>query len=257
MRGLATRNVDIKANFSRMPGGDSPGDAGGMTTITSNQSWSLLITTALIGGAVAGPFLLVVATIQGALRTDYNQLKHSISALALGSELGWIQSLTFLIAGGLMIGFAAGLFGAVRRQTFWGPLLIAVWGAGALLCGIFPADPDPDYPSMPSSVAGDETLTGLLHNWSAGVGFPALFAASLIFARWFARSGQRGWAVYSVISGAGFLIFTFLHNYFGRQLDRWLSDFGGLFQRCAVTIGFAWLTVLAVHFLLLRRRRPA
>ena len=78
--------------------------------------------------------------------------------------------------------------------------------------------------------------------------------STFVFARWFARRGQRGWALYSAITGGVFLIFTPPHNYFGRQLGRSLSDFGGLFQRCAVVVGFAWLTAVAIQFLFSARQ---
>lgn len=222
-----------------------------MNTINTPRIRSPLTTALLIGGAVAGPAFMIAVTIQGAVRPDYDPLRDSISALALGSGAGWIQNLNFVLTGVLTIGLAFGLLGATGRRTIWGPALAAVWGAGALLAGVFPTDPDPSYPPLNDGAA---TLQGMVHNWTAGMGFAALCVSTLVFARWFARGGQRGWALYSAISGAVFLIFTLLHNYFGRQLGRSLSDFGGLFQRCAVVIGFAWLTAVAIQFLFSARQ---
>ena len=103
-----------------------------MNTITTPRTRSPLTTALLIGGAVAGPAFMIAVTIQGAVRPDYDPLRDSISALALGSGAGWIQNLNFVLTGILTIGLAVGLLGATGRRTIWGPALAAVWGSRRL-----------------------------------------------------------------------------------------------------------------------------
>jgi hypothetical protein len=80
----------------------------------------------------------------------------------------------------------------------------------------------------------------------------ALAAACFVFGRWFAGRGERGWAVYSAISGLVFVIaFVLASAGFGQAAG--LIDLAGLLQRVAVAVGFGWLTLLAVHL----RRGPS
>jgi hypothetical protein len=72
--------------------------------------------------------------------------------------------------------------------------------------------------------------------------------ACLVFARRFAGWGRRGWAVYSAVSGVLFLAMFILTSQAFSQAPG-LVDFGGLFQRSTVTIGWTWLTLLALHLL--------
>jgi Protein of unknown function (DUF998) len=83
-----------------------------------------------------------------------------------------------------------------------------------------------------------------------------LLVACVVFARWFARRGERGWALYSAVSGTVFIVSVVLASYgFGRTEG--LGQFGGLFQRISVGTGWAWLTALAVYLLRMRSvQRP-
>ena len=84
-----------------------------------------------------------------------------------------------------------------------------------------------------------------MHNLSAGVGFPALIAACLVFARRFARQGKIGLSLYSAASALAVLAFVVLAGYgFGRTGG--LSEVAGLFQRISDGAGWTWLTVLAL-----------
>src|SRR5262249_44615545 len=80
----------------------------------------------LLCGVVAGPLFVAAVLLQGALRPEYDPLRHSISTLALGSAFGWIQSLNFLVAGGLTLAFALGVRRVLRveMRSIWGPALL-------------------------------------------------------------------------------------------------------------------------------------
>jgi len=208
----------------------------------------------LLCGVIAGPLFVAAVLIQGALRPEYEPLRHSISALALGSAFGWIQSLNFLVAGGLTLAFALGVRRALREEmrSIWGPALLGLWAVGLLGAGIFTTDPDLGYPpSTPSPLP--VSWHGVLHNLAAGLGFPALVVACLVFARWYARRGERGWAVYSAVSGGLVLVAVVLASYaFPRAFPQTegVGALGGGFQRIAVVCGWGWLTALAIQLLM-------
>lgn len=202
-------------------------------------------------GAIAGPLFVTAFVVQGAARPDYNPIRHSISTLALGSEFGWIQTLNFVVAGLLTLAFAVGLRRVLRPQkgSTWGPLLIGLYAVGLLGAGVFVTDPDAGYPPGTPTKIQDPSLHGVLHNISTGLGLPALLAACFMFARWFAARSERGWALYSAVSGVVFLISVVLASY-GFPRTEGLGEVGGLFQRIAVVCGWVWLTALAIYLLI-------
>ena len=204
-------------------------------------------------GAIAGPLFVTAFVVQGAARTDYNPIRHSISTLALGSEFGWIQILNFVVAGLLTLAFAVGARRVLQLQkgSTWGPLLIGLYAVGLLGAGVFVTDPDAGYPPGTPTKIQDPSLHGVLHNLSAGLGLPALLAACFVFARWFAARSERGWALYSALSGAVFLITVVLASY-GFPRTEGLGEVGGLFQRISVVCGWVWLTALAIYLLIER-----
>src|SRR5262245_33168644 len=65
--------------------------------------------------------------------------------------------------------------------------------------------------------------------------------------RYFARRGQRGWAAYSAISGIAMFAVFFVARLSLRPGFEDLAGLFGLFQRITVTIGWVWLTLIAVY----------
>jgi hypothetical protein len=76
--------------------------------------------------------------------------------------------------------------------------------------------------------------------------FTALPAAMLVIARRFFRSGERGWAWYSLLSALVFLG-CFVLSSVGFNQNRVLMPVGGLWQRLALVVGLGWLAALALH----------
>jgi len=201
-----------------------------------------------IAGALAGPLFTIAWFLEGATRANYNPLRHPVSSLALG-EFGWTQIANFIVAGLLMVAFALGLrlsLGTQRGST-WGPLLVAIWGIGLLGAGIFLTDPVSGYPSGTPDLLLNATTHGALHDQFSLIGFLALTVACFVFGAHFARRGERGWTVYSILTGTLFPIGIFLASAAFSQ-NTSLVAFGGLIQRVTVTIGWTWLTLLAIHF---------
>jgi hypothetical protein len=195
---------------------------------------------------------VIAFLVEGVLHPDYNPLRHSISTLALGS-FGWIQSLNFIVASLLTLAFAVGVRRVLRLEmrSIWGPLLIGLWAVGLIGAGIFVTDPTAGYPPGTPAKIENPSVPGILHNLSAGLGFPALVVACLVFARWFAARRERGWAFFSALSGVFLLISVVLASYAFPRTEG-LGLFGGLFQRIAVVCGWGWLTALAIYLLMKR-----
>jgi hypothetical protein len=213
------------------------------------QQTSAKVKTLLACGGIAGPLFVITFLIEGATRANYNPFRHPVSSLALG-EYGWVQSANFLVAGLLTIAFAVGLRLALKPQrgSTWGPLLIAIWAIGLLGAGLFVTDPISDYPPGTPDLLQIPTWHGALHDQLSLPGFVALAGACFVIGSRFASQGERGWALYSVLSGLVFAFGIVLASVaFGQNQS--LVAFGGLFQRLAVTVGWTWQTLLAVHLL--------
>ncbi len=150
---------------------------------------------------VLGPVIFVASfLVQGALRSGYEPLRHPVSSLSLGSA-GWVQMATFLLTGLLIAAYAVGL----RRAGcgWWTPVLVGLVGVGLVGAGIFAADPISGYPPG-SPVSAPPTTHGIAHQLFSTPVFTALPAAMLVMTRRFLRSGERGWARYSLLSAALF-----------------------------------------------------
>ncbi len=114
--------------------------------------------------------------------------------------------------------------------------------------GIFATDPVSGYPPGTPDRLPAYSWHGALHDLFSLPAFVALAAACFVFGRRFAARGERGWAIYSAVTGVVFVVaFVLASAGFGQAEG--LVDFAGLFQRVAVTVGFGWLTLLAVRLL--------
>ncbi|MFI7062197.1 DUF998 domain-containing protein [Kribbella sp. NPDC050124] len=193
-------------------------------------------------GLVAGPLFVLTFLIEGALKgSGYDPMRHPVSSLALG-EHGWVQTANFLVCGLLTIACAVGLWRSGLRA---GAVLIGIWGLGLVGAGIFVTDPVSGFPvGTPDAV--EYTTIGALHDGFSLPAFLALALAQVVL------SGGRGWKwrVYSLLSATAFAA-TFVLAGTGFDQTESLVDVAGLFQRLAVTIGWAWLFALALR---VRRR---
>ena len=98
-------------------------------------------------GVVAGPLFVVTFLVAGTIPAGYDPLRHPVSSLAIG-DLGWIQTVSFIVTGGLLLVFAAGLWPLVQPLggSRWGAILIGIVALGFLGAGIFTANPRSGYP---------------------------------------------------------------------------------------------------------------
>jgi hypothetical protein len=198
----------------------------------------------LSGGALVGPLFVTTFLVEGFRRQDFYHRRHPVSALALEPS-GWIQVINFVVAGGLCIGFAAGLARTESdpRARFEVPL-IAATGVGLVGAGVFLTDPFNGYPLGTPNRPDSVTRAGQLHDLSAALMLIAMPAAQLLQARRHARNGDSGWARYSAGTAATMLAGAALSRAGFAQLPRFV-DRAGLFQRVSVIAGFGWGTALA------------
>ncbi|WP_421733024.1 DUF998 domain-containing protein [Cellulomonas sp.] len=164
------------------------------------------ITRSLLGyGVLAGPFYVVVSLTQALTRDGFDLTRHAWSTLANGA-LGWVQVANLILTGLMVIAFAVGL----RRSLVsgpgyrWVPRLVAVFGIGFVLAGVFRADPQDGFP-VGSSAPTVPSTHGMLHLLTSGLGFVALAVAMVVVARRFASQGRPLGAVLSAAAAAALL----------------------------------------------------
>ena len=153
-------------------------------------------------GMVAGPLFTVVGLVQAFTRPGFNLTRHALSVLENG-DLGWIQISSFLVTGLLFVAGAIGMRHFLRgsRGGTWGPRLIAIMGLGLIGAAFFQADPGLGFPPGTPMDATTLSWHGLGHLLVSMVAFLSLIAACFVFARRFAGQHQRGWAIYSGVTG--------------------------------------------------------
>ena len=143
-------------------------------------------------------------------------------------------------AGALTLAFATGVWRSGFRV---GAVLIGIWGVGLIGAGLFRTDPVSGFP-VGTPPTGDCTTLGALHDGFSLPAFVCLAVVQLVLSR---RHG-RVWFWYSLASATAYLT-CFVLASAGFNQTAGLVEVGGLFQRLAVTIGWAWLAVLAVRLL--------
>jgi hypothetical membrane protein len=198
---------------------------------------SALLVAGLTAGAIGPALFWLVVIVDGFTKAGYDARTQTISELALG-EHGWAQSTNFLLVGLLMLAFAVGLrlrFPAGKASTF-GPPLIALFGLGLVVSGIFATDP-------PQGGATSMTTSGAIHDFAFLLILAAIVGACFVFARRFRREATwRGYGLYSTITG---LLVLGLLAAFILQGDG--APVAGLLQRILVAVFFLWVEVIALR----------
>ncbi|MEU1598536.1 DUF998 domain-containing protein [Streptomyces sp. NPDC005708] len=192
----------------------------------------------LVCGIAAGPLYVGTALIQGLTREGFDLTRHDVSLLANGS-LGWIQIANFLVSGLLVVACANGLRRTPRPESggTWGPRLLAGYGAGVMIAGVFPADPSDGFP--PGTPLGKDPAIswhGFAHLGFAALGFLSLIAACFVFAHHFNTGGRRGWAIYSRLTGV-----LFFAGFAGTA-----SPIGALTLWIGVLLVWTWIALVAL-----------
>ncbi|MGE5378401.1 MAG: DUF998 domain-containing protein [Bacteroidota bacterium] len=203
-------------------------------------------------GAVAGPLYVTVGVIQMLIRPGYDPTRNDLSLMSNG-ELGWIQIANFVLTGLLVI---IGAFGMRQlllgsRAGTWGSLLIGIYGLGLIGAGIFVADPALGFPPGTPADAHAISTQGLMHFVAGGIGFLSLIAACFVFARRFRALQQRGWAVYTALTGILFFA-AFFGIATGAQLGGSVLVLVTLAFTAAVVNTWVWLSATFLRLLAVR-----
>lgn len=92
------------------------------------------------------------------------------------------------------------------------------------------------------------TSDGALHDLFSVFAFFALPLACFVLSRRFFAQRRLGWAIYSIATGVVFLGLFILAG-MGFSQTSGFVDYAGLLQRLCVTVGWAWLSLLALDVL--------
>jgi len=202
------------------------------------------VTRSLLGYlALAGPFYVLVSLVQALTRSGFSLTRDEWSLLALG-HFGWIQVVNLVMTGAMTIAGGIGVRRALGRSAdagVWAPRLLVGYGVALIAAGIFRADPADGFPPGSASSASSQiSWHATLHILSGSVGFGCLIALCFVFARRYARLGQRRAAMGSRLVGAVFAI-SFAGIATGAT-----SVAINLGFTAAVVASYAWMTAVAV-----------
>jgi hypothetical protein len=200
----------------------------------------------LWAGVIAPILFTSVYLVEGATRPGYDPIRHQVSLLSLGDG-GWVQVVSFLVNGPLLIGFAIAMRARLGDGSgaLAGPVALGLAGLGLIVAGLFSSQPLFGYPpGTRPGMATEVTPTSLLHVFGAFLLIFGIIAAAMIFARRFRQAGAVGWAVASF--GAGLVVFvSFGASGGGPSGELLFPEVSGLLQRIALVTGLGWVAALA------------
>lgn len=198
----------------------------------------------LLAGLIAPVLFTAVYLIDGATRPDYHPLVQWISHLSLGPR-GWLGTLNLAAAGVLTLCFAQGLRQTLKpgKRTRWAVRLAFLAGIGWLMGAAFPMDPNLGYP--PGAKAANGSWHDNLHNLAAFLVVSAFVANPILLRTYFNRTWWKRYStatsigvLASYIATSALVTLDYAHVYHAAP--------SGLMERLALTLGFAWMGVLAV-----------
>jgi hypothetical protein len=179
--------------------------------------------------AGVGVFVACVAALH-VLQPELNPLTEAVSYYVHG-RAGWLLT-TGLLALGL--GSLALLTGPLGGGSLPARILLGIWGVGALLGGVFPADPAGNWDKPPSA-------TGMVHGSVAMLAFLALPAAALALRQPLGQVIPVAAPLAMALSLAVFL--ASLAPAVATSGPPWML---GLTERILLTIYAAWLAAAAL-----------
>ncbi|MBL8949846.1 MAG: DUF998 domain-containing protein [Myxococcaceae bacterium] len=151
------------------------------------------------------PTFFVVWLLQVVTRDGYDVRRHPMSLLALG-EGGWVQIANFAAAGVAALLLAA----ALRRQrpvATWAPRLVATFGAGLIIAGLFVTDAGAGFPpGAPEGAPAHLSWRGAVHELGFIVAQLAWLAAAAALARSFSAANDRTHAVLCLVALAAAVV---------------------------------------------------
>lgn len=161
----------------------------------------------IAGGIVAGPLFAGLLLVQAFTREGFNSVIHAPSQLGTG-DLGWIQSINFLVAGVLFLALAFGLRQIMKGKPsgVLAPLTVGIFALTLILSGLFPTDPAFGFP-LGAETPKELSTSGKIHMIAPITGGLILPVAFFAFARFFAKEMKtKGWMIISLIIGIAYFL---------------------------------------------------
>lgn len=189
----------------------------------------------LLAAAVAGPVFYLSSFIQATGREGFDIRVHPLSQLATGA-LGWVQTLTFVVAGlggiALAIAYRRVRPDGVGRRLV--PILVSAFGAAFLIAGLFPMDPQNGFPEGAPDGVVAMSWHSIVHTSAAALSFLALAAACITLA---VREIRARRAAAAVGHGAVALVLLLPMSPTESSIQIALTG----------AVAFGWVTVMAIR----------
>jgi hypothetical protein len=185
--------------------------------------------------AIAGQLVLAASALLLPIWSEYGLIGDNISELALG-RFDFVQTAAFLLAGlgTLALAFAIRTLTAGSWGSRVGSLLIAIYGAGAILSAIFPTDRIDSQADLSSL-----SVTGAIHVAVAIASFACVIVGMFVLIRTFAQAHR--WRSFSRLS-----VF-FPSSALALMIVQQEGPLIGLLQRLLVAVISAWLILVALN----------
>ena len=185
---------------------------------------------------------IVLDIVAQLLPPHYSPISQAESDLAVG-PYGYVMTINFVVRGVVAFAFLLGLLGATRlgRTAQGSAALVAVWGAGAFVLAVFPAD-----------VGSVATVHGTIHGLTGLIAFAGGAFGTLLFSRHFTDEPRlRGvastaWTVGALAVVMYFVTVVALHTQF-------LGSVLGLVERIFIGLVLLWMLVVSIQLLLSAR----
>jgi hypothetical protein len=205
--------------------------------------------TALAAAGIIGPFTLAIGDISAGLASPgYSIIKDSISSLAL-TNVGWVQTIGFLVLGLLVEVFTAGLLFNVKKGAkgfYWGIVIFVFFGFAMLLIGAFHTDAN-------GTADAARSLDGRIHGFVASTAFLLFPIAILAFIRSIKK--DPNWKYLYRYTLVTFILAVVLVVAVKLLPDT--NMFFGLIERLLVANMIIWVEVAAVNMFILSLKRKA
>ena len=167
------------------------------------------------------------------LASEYRLVGDNISELALG-RYGWVLTVAFMISGLGVVGLAYAIYRLTSgaRGSVFGPLLIGIYGCGAVVVAIFPTDRIDNRADVFS-----QSMVGWIHILTTVVCFLCVVVGMFVLTLTFSRLVRwRSLVVWSAVLAGAALALLFV-----QREGPWV----GLLQRLLATAVSGWLLLAA------------
>jgi hypothetical protein len=205
--------------------------------------------SAVVGLTGIASFVVAVLALHF-LQPELSPLDEAMSYYVHGSQ-GWLIRVALVAVGfgsmALMIGVAQSAVGALRR---FGASMLAVWSVGAIVGGVFAADPRGQWDKPPS-------VAGAIHGIAAVIAITALPIAATSLSYGFGESKphdrNRNTAVLAAATAVAYI--AFMCSLIPVMIRPGPPVLLGLSQRILFVVYLAWLGNVAIELLDTRRAK--